>query len=237
MVLQRDFLRTLMSPYYHKMRGKTLPTGVPFASEYSMQSCSDMCYNKEFYKRCNCTSKWGWNLTNSECIEKLQSRQCLSTAIIDQSDDLESKTENCRSKCHAKCNAKSLQTAYSRQKLSLSVEKLMKDLNWLKEESEKNVLAGQLLDKISQSDDPQQTAQLIAQNVAYLTFYMDSHQPDTHINVIPIMTFPSFAGNMGGIIGVFIGISAISLLEYVEFAVFRVITREKVASFTCFFRD
>ena len=83
----------------------------------------------------------------------------------------------------------------------------MADLKSLGAQSQKNVLAREPLDRINNSENVQETAKSIGQNLAYLSFFLDGYQRETHTDIIPMMTFPSFPGKVGGIIGVFIGAS------------------------------
>ena len=76
------------------------------------------------------------------------------------------------------------------------------------------------------SPNPKETADEIAKHVAQLTFYLESDKPEKHVEIIPIMTLPTFLGNMGGLIGMWLGVSAISLIEVLELLVHRLISRQ-----------
>ena len=80
-------------------------TGKPFEANYHLESCTALCFAEKEYKNCNCTFYLGWNLTNTECLEKIEARKCLLKQNLD-STSTQKLFNRCNSKCQNQCNRK-----------------------------------------------------------------------------------------------------------------------------------
>ena len=77
-------------------------------------------------------------------------------------------------------------------------------------------LAAKLLHEMQSSNDSLAVAERIVPNVAELSFYLREEQQMLKYEVLPLMTFSTFLSNVGGLVGMWLGLSAISLLELLE---------------------
>ena len=77
-------------------------------------------------------------------------------------------------------------------------------------------LAAKLLHEIQSSNGSLAVAERMVPNVAELAFYLQVEQQMLKYEVIPLMTFSTFLSNVGGLVGMWLGLSAISLLELLE---------------------
>ena len=56
-------------------------TSVPFQTLYATDTCIELCYTEAFFKECQCTVLIGWNMTETDCLEDVGKRECLSNTI------------------------------------------------------------------------------------------------------------------------------------------------------------
>ena len=191
-------------------------TGSPFQVEYHPSYCIRLCQAQTFYKLCNCTGMLGLNITKSECILRQETRQC----VIDnyQSiDDIEKLSRSCFSTCLPKCKQKKLQTQVFRQQQTFTAAKLTKMLvSSVRSFANNSYLMQKFLKSLDSAENPQEKVEEILPNIAHLTFYFHNNQQQLLFEVIPFMTFPTFLSNVGGLMGMWLGLSAISVLEFLD---------------------
>ena len=74
---------------------------------YSPSTCITLCYAETFYKRCNCSAFLGLNITNTECIESPDMRQCVMLGIRDFQTIVRT-SQHCISGCLPRCKQSNL---------------------------------------------------------------------------------------------------------------------------------
>ena len=167
----------------------------------------------------------GWNLTETECLEDREARLCLSNMFYDFLK-LEESTKACCADCISKCEQHSLEMTISEVEVDLKRDRLLAAFAALYYASPDNVLAGQFLHALTTSSEPEEKVKEISQNIAQLTFYLQGDKADKHVEIIPMMTLATFLGNIRGHIGMWLGVSAISVVELLEAVFFRLITQK-----------
>ena len=173
-------------------------------------------FPQSFYKRCNCSSHLGLNITNTECIEDENLRRCVLMAIRDFKTVVQ-RSKKCLSNCLTKCEHSSYELAVRKEPLLVPGEKMRLSLTLLVTQNYTNAtLVHNLFRRIVQHPKPLEEAQRISENFAQVTFFLRNNQQETKFEVIPFLTFPTFVSNVGGLVGMWLGISAISLMQFLE---------------------
>ena len=184
-------------------------TGKPFQSAYNPWVCSTFCLAKLHYKYCNCSSIMGYNVTNTECIEKSEHRKCLFD-IAYQMDELMKESKPCTSKCHPKCNRSSYKLEVKKENYKRSPKSLTKLLNQLKAMNETDTpLVDQLIKKTESGENT-------SEYIGHVSIRLRSFEPEKKVEIIRFMTFSTAMSNIGGLIGAWLGLSAISVVHLIE---------------------
>ena len=192
-------------------------TGEPFEVPYHPRRCTDLCFIQGVYKLCNCSYAFGSSMNNTQCIENHQTRGCLARSLF-QSGEIENLSKDCMSLCLPKCNQKNfkLRVFKERNKYSpLHLATLMKTSAGIMGEKTSR-LASELLNQMEASNDSLQAAKQILENAAQLIFYFRNEQQMIRFEVIQLMTFSTFLSNVGGLMGMWLGLSVISVLKFLE---------------------
>ena len=190
-------------------------TGTPFKVEYSPSSCRYMCTSILYYSKCNCCPIWGMNVTNSECLEEEEKRNCILRVY---KSDVESESEmtslrRCLDRCIRKCYSHDYDLHVSRATHFPNPDYFVKELKNIIKSGAENSLASKILSKIESEEI---SAAEVAQNVAQINVYLKEENLVKKIKISPLLTFPTFLSNIGGLIGMWLGLSVISLLKLIE---------------------
>ena len=186
-------------------------TGEPFQTSYNPDSCVDFCYAAGMHKLCQCSPFIGWNITNTDCIQAAEKRECFFRQ--NQNHMLfRSAVEACVLECHKKCEKKSLDGKVFKSQNSLaSVQSLLSHMG----KTSGNAKILEISKKFVNDANSIETASML-QNFAQLTFYFAEKEQWKSVETIPMMTFSTFLSNIGGLMGMWLGVSAITLMEWAE---------------------
>ena len=198
-------------------------TGEPFQTLYSPASCADLCYMESLYEKCQCSFLIGWNITKTECFENSETRACLMKWFYGF-PLIQDETKRCRSRCISQCEHREIELTTLNVEVDYSDEVIMAGLVAIN--STGNSFVNDLLRRIDEAQDPNEMVKQISRNVAQLTFYLKSGEPIKHVKIIPMMTLSTFLGNVGGLVGMWLGVSAISLMELLENAIFKIVSQK-----------
>ena len=184
-------------------------TGVPFETSYNQRSCHDLCFARKQFEICNCSAIVGWNITKTDCLEDELKRECIQNSsgstekfqLLFRGD-----VKSCLSKCVKKCDQKSLE--FNVVKTEWDLQRANVDHIW------------EELEKMFRSlYTPQQLNQLffesVPQNSAELVIHLKRTQMKRMETILP-MSVSTFVSNLGGLIGMWLGLSAVSCLEFIE---------------------
>ena len=175
----------------------------------------DLCYAEYQTKVCNCSTLVGWNITESRCLDEEEKRKCLlentSNATL-----LRIRTEKCLSRCHSKCRQKKFDIKFSKTQNSL-VETNISTIIELIEGSENiSSSAREVASKLRDEKTSLLEKKQVVQNIAQLFFYFPEKQQWKEIEIIPQISFATFLSNISGLLGMWLGISAMSVLDWME---------------------
>ena len=188
-------------------------TGTRHYSSYHPRSCQELCSVKTFYLRCNCSLNYGINLSETVCLEQEENRKCLRDAFF-KWDLIELSRENCFSECLPKCSKTMLKTSVLKDRDRNSALKMKTILEAVAMFPGQNIsLAAKLVQKMHPSNESLKVAEQILPHTAELTLYFPNEKQMKIYEVIPFMTFSTFMSNVGGLVGMWLGLSAISVLE------------------------
>ena len=190
-------------------------TGDEFEVTYSTVSCRSMCTAQLYYSMCNCSPIWGMNITYSECLEDQEKRECISRVYRnDVRVDSEMPTlVKCLDGCIRKCFSRDYDLQISRATSSPTPDYLVKELKNVLDSGTEDELAKRLLEKLESGEI---SAKEMAKNVAQLNVYLKEENLVKKIKISPLLTFPTFLSNIGGLVGMWLGLSVISLLHTAE---------------------
>ena len=193
-------------------------TGVPFQALYKTDSCIDLCYAKSFFSKCQCAATSAWNMTKTECLEDISKLTCIFMIHWNWSRmaELERLTKPCISNCLVKCKEKNLETQLSKVQLNYVGGTLLPKLQILAWVSSNESLANKLLAKIENSSNHEHMVQNISANMAEVKFYMQLGQRVKKLETILLMSKSTLISNIGGLIGMWLGLSAMSILEFLK---------------------
>ena len=172
--------------------------------------------HQSFYKRCNCSSHLGLNITNTECIEDENLRRCVLIAIRDFKTEVQ-RSKKCLGSCLTKCEHSSYELSVRKEPQLVPGEKMRLLLTLLVTQNYTNsTLVHNLFRRMAHHPKPLEEAKRISENIGQVTFFLRNNQQETKFEVIPFLTFPTFVSNVGGLVGMWLGISAISLMQFLE---------------------
>ena len=188
-------------------------TGTQHSSNYHPRLCQELCFVKKLYLRCNCSFNYGINSGETVCLEQEGNRKCLRDAFFEW-DIIESSGESCLSNCLPKCSKTELKTSVLKDRDRNSALKMKSLLEAVGMIPGQNIsLAAKLVHKIQSSNESLKVAEQILPHTAELTLYFPKENQIKLFEVIPLMTFATFLSNVGGLVGMWLGLSAISVLE------------------------
>ena len=197
-------------------------TGEPFDVVYSVHSCSDLCNFKLKWQLCGCVSAPGWNATKTECLEKEENRRCVNDVL--QYFTNYTAWAKCKSKCSRKCDERKMRVSATLQTRKFSQNSLvsfLEDLSNTKSNVRDNLnytnpLAEKLLNRINQSENRNSEIEAIANHIAQCSIFIKDNQPITNVDIFPMVTFATFLSNIGGLLGMWLGLSVIAILELLQ---------------------
>ena len=200
------------------VKGKLLDefnfTGVPFEAIYNEKSCYDLCIAQEFHHLCNCSGYFGWNLTNTECIESADMKKCLKDAVAAYSN-LDEGFKPCTDKCLRKCDQKSLQLKIFKEEFKMTGDRIRLILGTAAFLNFTHPVIKKMGKVFENQSDKVAAADEVSKHYAQMTFYMERSQEKV-IETMAKTTFETFISNIGGLMGMCLGLSAVSLAELLQ---------------------
>ena len=194
-------------------------TGVPFEALYSVESCNELCEAETQYKKCNCSVLVGFNITNTGCLNEPTKTSCLKQVVNNPSNK---RLDSCKWRCADKCNKKIIKTRYTNILQNIPVfsvyHSLLKFINY---NSNDTALARRILNEILETnfdmDHPNHSkVETVSQYYSRYVFQLDYNHPVTVIEIIPLISTSTFVSNFGGLLGMWLGLSALSILEFIQ---------------------
>ena len=142
-------------------------TGLHFEVDYNSEYCGGFCLATEYYNSCRCSFYISRNQTNSECLEKRETRACLMDVLYRRNTRIENVAKNCMKGCSRKCEQTSYKLTLLEQlnKVSLHSRKINLEKN-IAMHSKETKLAQTLMKKIEVTGNDQ-----LLKNVATVTFF------------------------------------------------------------------
>ena len=181
----------------------------PFEAEYSVASCQDLCVAEWEFRHCNCSSDTSWNMS-IVCMSSPEPFNCLYK-LNQNYAEFQSTLDHCASICLDKCNKRFLESKVLY--MNTGPYPIQYSLNrWRKSSASVKTLAERLHSKIVENDDNPGIINDIAANYSRFVLYLDNAKMRTS-DVVPLVTTASFVGNFGGIFGMWLGFSCVSLLQ------------------------
>ena len=169
------------------------------------------------YQRCNCSIEVGWNMTNTRCIENYEMMECLfqyNHEFLMQT----SLRELCLSECPQKCNRKSIETEINIIHQKLAPRILQDSLKmWLEYVKSESYLPEKLLETYQENNQSKETQEVLSESYSrFLLYFKGDTTRLKVIETVPLVTLSSFMGNLGGLEGMWLGFSAVSVLIVIE---------------------
>ena len=200
----------------HKYGSQTYTfTGEPFETPYDRYSCVDLCYAKITYELCGCGNVVGWNLTKTDCLHEQRNRDCLLRTDHNFTE-LEQKVVGCSSKCLPKCNQKYFETQVWRKQRKWTNYTFQTVLQLIARSEEKEFSKAKRLLQVYEnfSHDGEEVPKITA-SMSHV-FIRLKNEPVKVVEIIPLVTFSTFISNVGGILGMCLGLSAVSVYEILQ---------------------
>ena len=191
-------------------------TGEPFDTPYTITTCIDLCYAEAFFNHCQCSPVIGRNITKTECLEMLENVHCLISELESGLSHIEKTAQCCFDACLSTCDERILETKVSKIQLNTVKQTLLEDLKFLRSFYNQSSLVDKLISQIENSADPIETAYRISRNIANLNIYLEIGQKVKKVETILLMSEGTFISNIGGLMGMWLGLSAVSILEFLE---------------------
>ncbi len=168
--------------------------------EYTQQLCFQQCFQKYTIKECNCAASTFVTLFNASLCESFKSVSCSLNVFKNKYMAKNFIHDHCFDLCPLECN----RTQY---KASVSSHQFMGDLYVDHIRKNKNLSA----DFITQTID----SDSVAQSISSINIFYDSLS-FTLSNESPQMDIVALLGNIGGNLGLFLGMSMLSVCEIIE---------------------
>ena len=203
-------------------------TGKPFQVDYNREFCSNLCFAEAYYKQCNCSPFYGMNQTNSECLEIEEVRMCLKKLGAFPAT-VETASQSCLSGCLSKCTRTYLTQQVFKERNKNTKHSVKAALEDYLTYGYISKITSMLLARLTSSVDPLAEADVIKEHIAHVTFYLETNQQDVVVQVSPFMTFSTLVSNVGGLMGLWLGLSAISIIQFLE----NFVTNVMVLRYTC----
>ena len=106
--------------------------------------------------------------------------------------------------------------------------------NYVKSES---MLSNYLEQELRNSNSSSETADLLSENYSRLRIQLKKNALLKEVETIPLITTSSFMGTFGGLVGVWLGFSALSLLQYLENFLVNLVIKLKYNNWTLFCKN
>ncbi len=194
-------------------------TGTPFEVVYSQTTCNKLCLWQQTYLLCQCALLVGWNITGTECLEDEAKRECLFSVLRDRRTTLAPEYTSCTEKCVRPCREKYYEIEYSRNTNYPLAAHLVKELQLFLKAGSATSLAHKLdhvIHNESSCSGVNRRANDFAQNVAQLRVFLRDERQTKSIRIEPALDFAELMGHIGGFLGMWMGLSAVTLFAITE---------------------
>ena len=204
----RSFVSMLPKPYSNC----DLPESTSYSSsllvnlihnssyKYTQQLCFEQCYQMKLINECNCTELWLLSLFHTKKAYCDSQSECQNRVSKTVYNDV---IGACGTLCPLECNINKFETQMSFFKLNGQI-----DVDYIKENP--NLAA----DFVTKPIDVYNAKESVLQ--VYLYYDTLSYKMSTEL---PQMNFVSLLANIGGNLGLFLGVSVFSVCELVEFLI------------------
>ena len=199
-------------------------TGEVFAAPHNVDSCRDICIAKAYYERCNCTPLVGWNITKTECLHDREKRKCILEIFVIYKQFHSENVAPCLSKCIDKCVQNRFELDIFKAELNLHKQAVLEKLETAAVTSNQSILAGKLLEEMRERNYSSGATKDVADNLAELSVYFEPIQEMKKTETILLMSGSTFVSNIGGLVGMLLGLSAVSVLEFLEKLMLKLLT-------------
>ena len=191
-------------------------TGEPFQTLYNTDSCMELCHAETVFKFCRCASTTAWNITKSTCLEDPENVECILRLLRHNVHYMEQSARPCVSKCSSKCEEKKREVEMTKVQLNLVKQTIVSFLNGPSLSSVNPQLRDRLLtDLFTNANDTAKVDQ-ISKNFAELKFHMKTGERVTKMETVPLMSFGTLISNLGGLVGMWLGLSVVACFEFVK---------------------
>ena len=194
-------------------------TGVPFEALYSVESCNELCEAETQYKNCNCSFLVGFNITNTGCLNEPTKTSCLDQVFNSLSNK---RLNSCKRRCADKCNKKIIKTRYTNILQNIPVLSVCDSLlKFIHHNSSDTALARRMLNEILEKNfdmdhSNHSKVETISQYYSRYVFQLDYNHPVTVIEIVSLVSTSTFVSNFGGLLGMWLGLSALSIFEFIQ---------------------
>ena len=186
-------------------------TGVPFQTEYYQNACDDLCYARAYYEVCNCAPSNGWNISNTECLENAENRECIRNLTLKNTPNFLETVANCEENCHPKCTEKYFKLSIM-NKPSLSRERGV--TKFLATLTNRSILSGPILKASDDGTSPKDPLEIL-KGVGKVAIFAQKWKVKVD-EIVPRVNIETFVSNLGGLLGMWLGLSVVSIVKYFE---------------------
>ena len=186
--------------------------GEPFETSYNPDACFYMCYAEFVQAQCGCHGFVGWNITRSDCIDDPIKNKCIvfTHMRLHFDESFKIPLEQCLAGCQPKCEQRYFKLDIFRMKnhplTTFDLEAILQRNDHYISTGTVNGLKNKMKDKRNLSEVVKHTAQI--------TFFFSSSRKWEEMRTIEKVSVSAFISKIGGLIGMWLGLSVMSIVEW-----------------------